>query len=54
MTLTAGRKGAEGAVKQLVKTFFVWAPDVADGFKPHSADEAVLRELLDIKDNSSQ
>lgn len=49
----AGRKGSEAAVKQLVQSFFVWAPAVEDGFKPHKSDEALLRRLLDIEDNSN-
>lgn len=49
----AGRAGSEKAVKQLVKSFFVWAPAVEDGFKPHKASEAMLRESLDIEDSNN-
>jgi len=42
----AGREGSASVVEKLVRKFYVQAPDVPDGFKPHKADEALLRELL--------
>lgn len=43
----AGRMGTEKAVAALARHGFVHAPEVPDGFKPHSADEALLRELVE-------
>ena len=44
---TAGRKGTETAVAALVRHCFVYAPEVPDSFKPHSADEAVVKKLVE-------
>ena len=43
----AGRKGTESAVAALARHCFVYAPEVPDGFKPHSADEALLLKLVE-------
>ena len=43
----AGRKGTEKAVVALSRRCFVRAPEVPDGFKPHSADEALVKELIE-------
>ena len=43
----AGRMGIEKAVPALARHCFVRAPEVPSGFKPHSADEALLEKLLE-------
>ncbi|MCG8357074.1 MAG: CHC2 zinc finger domain-containing protein [Kiloniellales bacterium] len=40
-----GRSGTEKMLPALARSCFVYAPDVPDGFKPHSADEALLKKL---------
>ena len=42
----AGRMGTEKTVALLAPHCFVRAPEVPDGFKPHSADEASIKKLV--------
>ena len=42
----AGRDGVAAVLPELAKHLYVRAPEVPDGFKPHKADEALLRHLL--------
>lgn len=43
----AGREATAAAIEKLVGAFYVRAPEVPDGFKPHSADESLLRKFLE-------
>ena len=45
----AGRAGTAQVLPTLAQSFYAYAPEVPDGFKPHSGPADVLAELLDIK-----
>ncbi len=41
--------GTEAIVPILARSFYVHAPEVPDGFKPHNADDDLIRQLLGRK-----